>query len=331
MLLRLFKGNSPVVILLLAITFIAVWTGAFIHPPDASSSQFNSAPMPLYGLLASFAGKNSLLGVVISFVIAGILSFLLVNFNTTSFFINERTYLPALIYILAGGFFPELQSLNPALPASLFLMLAVVRIIEGYRKQGIANNFFDAGILISTGSLFYANLIWFGLLVIIGIVLIRTVNISEVTIAVLGLLTPYLITFGIYYVIGKDPRALFTLIESNIFLKNEGYLFSRLTLIGMIFVSIVIVISLTHLFSLLNTKKIKSRQTFSLLIWAFIISVAVYFIFPSVSVEQIWISAIPVSYFLTHYFVFRKKRLVPEIFLSLLFILILIIQISYYK
>ena len=59
-------------------------------------------------------------------------------------------------------------------------MLAVIRIIDGYRKAGIANNFFDAGILISTGSLFYANLIWFGVLVIIGIALIRTVSISEI-------------------------------------------------------------------------------------------------------------------------------------------------------
>ena len=125
---------------------------------------------------------------------SAIISFLLVNFNTTSFFINERTYLPALFYILAGGFFPEYQSLNPALPASLFLMLAIIRIMDGYRKAGIANNFFDAGILISTGSLFYANLIWFGLLIIIGIALIRTVNLSDIAIAILGLLTPYLIT-----------------------------------------------------------------------------------------------------------------------------------------
>ena len=72
--------------------------------------------------------------------------------------------------------------------------------------------------------------------------------------------------------------------------------------------------SIAYLFTLLNTKKIKSRKTFSLLIWTFLISVAVYFIMPSVSVEIIWITAIPASYFLTHYFVFMKKKLMPEIF-----------------
>jgi hypothetical protein len=331
MLLRIFKGTNPGVIFLIAITIILAWIGAYIHPADISALQFDSTPMPLYGLLVGVAGKNTHLGVVISFILVGIIAFLLVNFNTTSFFINERTYLPALFYILAGGLFPEYQSLNPALPASLFLMLAIIRIMDGYRKAGIANNFFDAGILISTGSLIYANLIWFGLLIFIGITLIRTVNLSDITIAILGLLTPYLISFGIYYVIGKDVRALLNLIGSNLFLRTEGYLFSRVTVISIISGSLIIIVSLAYLFTLLNSKKIKSRKTFSLLIWAFLISVAVYFIMPSVSVEIVWIAAIPVSYFLTHYFVFIKKKLMPEILMSVLFLIILMVQIVYLR
>jgi hypothetical protein len=331
MLIRLFKGTSPGVIFLIAVIFIAVWINPFIHAPDVIASYFDSDPMPLYGLLMLVIGNNAYLGVVISFVLVVLISFLLVNFNTTSFFINERTYLPAFLYILTGGLFPEYLSLNPAVPASLFLMLAVIRIIDGYRKPGISNNFFDAGFLISTGSLFYANLIWFGLLVIIGIALIRALDFSEVTISLLGLLTPYLLTFGIYYVIGKDISALLSLIGGNLFLPGEGYLFQRLTSVSLIFVSIIIIVSVTFLLTLLNNKKIKSRKIFSLLIWTFFISIAVYFILPSVSVEIIWITGIPVSYFLTHYFVFIKKKLLPEILLSVLFLLILVIQITYYK
>ena len=287
--------------------------------------------MPLYGLLATVASEINLLGVVISFLMAALVAFLLVNFNTTSFFINERTYLPALFYIMAGGFFPEYQSLNPALPASIFLMLAIIRIIDGYRKAGIANNFFDAGILVSTGSLFYASLLWFGLVIIIGIILIRTVSISEIIISLLGLLTPYFITFGIYYVAGKDIMALLRLIAGNLFLRTEGYFFPTLTIAGLVIAAIIIVVSIAFLFTHLNSKKIKSRKTFSLLIWAFLISIAVFIIAPSVSVELIWITAIPVSYFLTHYFLFIRKKLIPEIFLYILFLLILLIQITYIR
>jgi hypothetical protein len=203
--------------------------------------------------------------------------------------------------------------------------------MDSYRKQGIVYNYFDAGILISTGSLFYANLIWFGLLVIIGIALLRSSNIVEITTSVLGLITPYVITFGVYYVVGKDLRVLISLIEHNLIGKSEAYEFSRLSIVAIISIGIIVIVSIGHLFRLLNTKKIRSRQTFFLLIWGFIISIGVYVFVPSASVEMIWIMIIPVTYFLTHYFVFVRRKLVPEIFFSVIFVLVLLIQIWYIK
>jgi hypothetical protein len=81
----------------------------------------------------------------------------------------------------------------------------------------------------------------------------------------------------------------------------------------------------------MNKKKIQARKTFSLLIWLFIISIAVYFLLPSVSVEIVWITGIPISYFLAHYFEFFRKKLVTEIIFSLFFLLIILIQIFSFK
>jgi hypothetical protein len=258
-----------------------------------------------------------------------LMAFLMVNFNTTVFFINERTFLPALFYVLFGGFFPDQQLLNPVIPASIFLMFAVIRIMDGYHKTGTAYNYFDAGLLISTGSLFYANLIWFGLLVIIGIALLRTGNLKEIVISIFGLLTPYLITFGLYYVIGKDVWALLKLLGNNLFTRATYYPFPGLTIVAMIFIGLLIFVSIIQLIKHMNTKKIKSRKTFSLLIWTLLISIIVYVVLPSASVEIVWLIGIPVSYFLTHYFVIVKKKLVPEILFSLLLVFILFIQIWY--
>jgi hypothetical protein len=331
MVLRIFKGTGPGAIFLIGVTLVAVWISAFLNPSMDSISLYETDPMPLYGLLKLIIGKNPFIGVVFSFLMVSVLAVFLVNFNTDIFFINERTFLPAMFYVVSGGFFPQYQLLNPVLPASVFLMFAIRRIMDGYHHPGIAYNFFDAGILISTGSLFYANLIWFGILVMIGIALIRTGNLIEITISIIGLLTPYLLAFGIYYVIGKDLSALLALIENNLFGRSEGYLFPALTLIALIFTGILIVISFAYLLRLMNTKKIKSRKAFSLLIWVFIISLLIYFILPSVSVEIVWLISIPVSYFLAHYFVLIKNKLVPEILFSLLLIFILLIQIWYLK
>jgi len=329
MLLKLFKGTSPGVIVLIAITFVIVWISAFINPDSRMQDYWNESHMPLYGFLTGILGSGSIPSTIFALSIAVLLQFLITNFNTTIFFINERTFLPALLYILVVVIFPEFQMLNPVLPASLFFMFALKRIMAGYQKQGVAYNFFDAGILISTGSLFYANLIWFGVIIFIGIILMRTVSFYEIAITFLGLLTPYLITFGIYYVLGHNLDSLMTLIYSNLFSSAPEYSFSRLTIVTLIFDSLMILVSIVYITMLYNTKKIKSRKTFSMLIWIFVISSAVYFAVPSVSVEMIWLTGIPVSFFLTHQFIFIKKKIVSGIFFTVMFVLVLLIQALY--
>ncbi|MCJ7446609.1 MAG: DUF6427 family protein [Bacteroidales bacterium] len=329
MLLRIFKGTRPLVISLIIITVGAVWISAFLNPQNPGSFQYETSPMPLYGLVKSIIGDGALPGVIFSFLLFSLLIYLLVNFNTTLFFINERTFLPAVIYVLISGLFPQNQLLNPVLPAAIFLMLAIIRIMGAYRKPGTAFNFFDAGLLISIGSFFYCNLIWFALLLFAGIALLRTINFNEIALSFLGIITPYVITTGLYYVIGKDIGALFTDVKINLFGESSGYYFSRLTIVVLIFCGLMILVSLAYLITRINIQKIKSRKTFYLLLWAFSISLALYIILPSVSVEMVWITGIAASYILAHYFVFVKKKLLPEIIFTVFFMLILLVQLLY--
>lgn len=308
---------------------LLVWISAFLNPQTLSSARFDTDPMPLYGLLQSIAGTIPVVGILFSFSLVLLIAYLLVSFNTSVFFISERTFLPAIIYVLFSGLFHQHQLLNPVLPAAVFLMLAIRRIMDANRIQKTAFNFFDAGILISTGSLFYTNLIWFGLLVIVGIALLRTGNVREIMISVLGLATPWILTFGLFYVLGKDLSSLLSLVGNNLFSKSPDFIFSGVTTVVIIIFVIIILVSLVHLFSLMNTKKIKSRKTFYLLIWEFFISIALFVVLPSVSVEIFWLTGIAGSYFITHYFVFVKKKLIPEIFFTVLFILIALVQILY--
>jgi hypothetical protein len=331
MLLRIFKGTGPGVIFVIIIILITLWISAILNQRLHPRFIYETDPMPLYGLIKLMIHNSHNLGVVLSFLMVSLMAFLMVNFNTTVFFINVRTFLPALFYVMLGGFFPDQQLLNPVIPASIFLMIAIIRIMDGYHNTGTAYNYFDAGILISTGSLFYANLIWFGLLLIIGIALLRTGNLKEIAISIIGLLTPYAITFGIYYLIGKDVGTLMKLVVNNLFTRSIYYHFQKVTILALIFCTVLILVSLVHLINHMSAKKIKSRKTFSLMIWVFLISIIVYLALPSASIEIVWLTSIPVSYFLTHYFVFVKKKLVPEIFFSLFFVFILVIQIWYLR
>jgi hypothetical protein len=329
MLLRQFKNTGPLTILLIVIIVIALWASPFVKIGNQLSLYFDINAMPLYGLLSSLIGTNPLPGVILSLLLVSLMAFLVVNLNTTLFFINERTFLPALFYLLLGGLFPQYQILNPAIFAAVFLMLAIRRIMEAYRVQGTAYNFFDAGILIATGSLFYANLLWFGLIVITGIALLRTGNLKEIVLALLGLATPYILICGFYYVAGKSVPDLFSVIGYNLFTLHTQYVFTPLTIVTVLFAGALTVLGISHVFMLFNTKKIQSRKTFSLLLWIFMISVAVYLFVSSASVEIIWIAGIPGCYFLSHYFVFNRRKVLPEILFAGLLFLILVNQLVF--
>jgi len=314
---------------MIALTMGALWVSAFLNPHIPFPAVYETTPMPLYGIIKQLAVNNLTGGVIFSFLSVAVIVFLLVGFNTSVFFINERTFLPALFYILFSALFPQQQFMNPVLPASIFLMIALIQIMKAYRKQGTAFNFFDAGMLISLGSLFYINILWFGLLLIIGIALLRTGNIKEIAISILGLLTPYILTTGIYYVLGKDLGVFFTDINYNLFGKTPGYSFSRITIIVLILAGMIILVSIAFLLIKMSSKKIKSRKTFYLLLWTLFISLLLYFFLPSVSVEMIWIAGIPASYLLAHYFVFARGKIIPEIIFSGIFILVILLQLFY--
>lgn len=330
MFLRQFKKTGPLTIFLIVITLILLWIGAFYRIKSQFSLYFDIDPMPFYGIISRLTGTHPIPGIIFSFLLVGLMAFLVVNLNTALFFINERTFLPALFYIIITAIVPYYQVMNPAIFAAVFLMLAIRRIMDSYRIQGTAYSFFDAGILISVGSLFYANLVWFSALIFIGISLLRTWSLKEIIISILGLLTPFIITPAVYYVAGKDPFSIFSMLSYNLFGRQSISAFSIVIIAGFFLTGIITLISISHLLATINGKKIQSRKTFFLLLWVFFISFAAYFIMPSVSAEMIWITGIPVSYFLSHYFVFQRKKL-PELVFIVFLLMVVFIQVWYLK
>jgi len=179
--------------------------------------------------------------------------------------------------------------------------------------------------------MFYANLIWFGVITVVGITLLRTWNQRELMLSILGLFTPHILTFGLYYVAGRNPFDFLHVMGYNLFGLKADFAFIPIIIAAIIYTGILVFGSLSHLFLMLGTKKVQSRKTFSLLLWVFLISVLIWFLVPSVSIEIIWIAAIPLSYFLSHYFTFLKRKLVPEILFTLFFLMIVVMQIWYLR
>ncbi|MEA1886375.1 MAG: hypothetical protein U9N72_04105 [Bacteroidota bacterium] len=327
MLLRIYRGVGPGTIMVIVISLVLVWLQALLHPVEPSLYHHVN-PAPLYSLiLALFKGK-ALAGIIFSMVMVLLTAIYLVNFNTRLFFINERTFLPASLYVLLSGYIYSNQVLNPVLPASILLLLSINRIIVSYRKPGIAYNLFDASLLIGIAALIYTNIVWFYLLIIIGIGLFRSVNLREILISLVGLITPFIILYSLYYFMGRDITWLNHFFIGSIITDVRDFYWSPEFIIISSINAFIFIVALLHLWSVFNTKKVRSRKIFSLFTWMLIITVLIYLIIPSASVEMMYVFLIPLVYFLTHYLVMMRNKKIANYLFAIIFLSVLFMQLS---
>ena len=217
--------------------------------------------------------------------------------------------------------------LNPALPAAILIMTGLWRMVAAYRQTGMAYNFFDAAMFISAGGLFYADAIWFILLVLIGAVILRNPDMREMSLALAGGLLPWGLFYAVWYLTGKDPGELSEIIYNNLFGVAPSVYWSRTLIILLIVVAMTFIPGLFSLFSVMSTKKVKSRKTFTLIVWILVISAVIYIVIPSVSVEIIAIAAIPAAYIISHYYVVTTRTATAEILLWTMVIMLAVSRI----
>lgn len=326
MLVRFFRGTGFGPIVLLVLLAGALWTGFFIHPPEVSGAG-REIIMPLWSVIVDSLADSPVLAATISLGLMFLLITIMVRFNTSVFFIGRRTYFPALIYILLYSLFPGQMVLNPALPAAILIMVGLWRMIAAYRRSGLAYNFFDAAMFISAGGLFYADAIWFILLVLLGTVILRTPDFREITLALAGALLPWALFFAVWYLAGKSPGDLADIIYNNLFGEAPSVYWSRTLIILLIVVAMTFIPGLFSLYSRMSTKKVKSRKTFTMIVWMLVLCVAMYIALPSVSVEIMSIAAIPAAYIIAHHYVVTTRTTTAEILLWTIVIMLAVSRI----
>jgi hypothetical protein len=193
--------------------------------------------------------------------------------------------------------------------------------------NGMAFNFFDAALLISSAGMFYAGSIWFVLLVLTGALILRAPDFREITITLAGALLPWIMLYAVWYLTGGSMSDLTEIIRHNLFDKMPSKDLSRAMVILLIVIAIGFLPTLLSLIREMPTQKIKSRKTFELLLWMMVICAATYIFTPSVSLEINAIAAIPVSFIMANYCAFTRRVTTTEILLWLIIVMIVVARI----
>jgi hypothetical protein len=326
MLLRFFRSIGSQMIIFIPFLGLLLWLHSLIHIPQAVFL-FDKVPMPLYKFISDLLPPSSIFASILTLTLVVIQGFWLVRLNSRFMIINNRTYLPALLFVIITASFPGLQRLNPAIFSGFFLLLAIEKMFESYHNNKPAHEYFIAAFYISLGAVFYPYLIFFMFIVWTGLVVLRPFHWREWVYSFFGFATPFFFLFCFYYLVHNDPYRVYNDFKTVFQIRYSFAGYSPMIIIFLVYILFFILMASQFMIKTFVGKKILPRKAYVMFLWLFINSLAVYVLIPQASVELIFIAAIPISYLLAHYLAFMKAEFWGNIFLLLLLILIVLVQV----
>lgn len=324
MFIRFFKSNNASALIFLPLIAIAIWVFGFIHPTALPVKN----AMPLYELIAgnfvNIPWLSCLIGLLLVIGEALLINFI-VNENEV---LSKQNYLPALFYIVFMSNNDAMLTLHPLLFGNLFLLFAIQKLLSSYRKDKAFSEAFDAGLLISTASLFYFPFAVFLPLLGIGLIILRPFNWREWFISFLGALIPYLFVCTFYFLYNQLYNLFYDKMFYQFIREKPSLDFPK---------SFYFMLGLGWLLILFSIGKIvlgvgigsqRTKKSIIFLVWFFFLSALSMLVAPEISTKYFSAMAIPAAIFCANYFTNIKKEWWAE-FLFLLMLCSLFVNLLF--
>lgn len=315
MLLRIFRANYFYNFLLFPLTTALLLLKSFLYPgvfPPDTITAVTPLLKPLYGMQLPYHAA-----LAINFAAIMIICFQLLYINAAFSFVRERTFLPVYLFLFIVLGLPDLHVIQPVFIAAIFILLAYYSIFLSFEKKKVISNGFNAGFFIGIAGLFYpaANVLIF--LVPSSLYTLKNkIGWHEWVGSFLGVLLPHLYAFTYYFC--TNNLSIFYEIYLNLLTpKNTSVLFQIPVIVYFSFLAIVTIAASIFILGQYDEKKISTRRFFKILFFFFSTSL-LFLIFPAVSHELLVIVTLPLTFLLTNYLTFIRRRFWAEFFFILL-------------
>ncbi|WP_372752906.1 DUF6427 family protein [Labilibaculum sp.] len=317
MLLKTLKGRHPISLVFVPIIIVLLSLDSFFRPMILTSG---NKQMPLYDLLLYVSGENSLILNLIACIVLVVMAFGMVRLNEEHVFIRQRTDLPAFVYaFIATGCLSTGSGMHPSLLAAFFLFLAVDRIFKIYQGTATISGSFDAGFLVGIASLFYLFASVYVFWLWMALAVLGYLRAKEIFASIIGFILP--IFCVLFWYIWKGSLFGFFETVSQIFqYKNELQHASVFQYLYWGILGVLVLLSSLYMLTVYEEKKVSSRKYFIVLLSFFLLSAICFIFFRGAGVEQYFISIIPVTYIISHYFVLQKHSWIGEVLFYILIV-----------
>jgi hypothetical protein len=316
MIIRFLKSNNASAFFILPPIAIAIWALRLFSAPVLQVRH----SMPFYEWLAGPVAGIPWLSTLIALFLVIAEAFLLNYIVNENEVLTKKSSLPGLFYIILMSNNSSLLQLHPIVFANLFLMFALSKMLNSYRKDTAFSQVFDAGLLISIASLFYFPCVVFFPVTGIALLIFRPFLWREWVISFIGVLVPYIFVITWYFWKDMLDYLVFDKIFYPIaFKKPEGSLpptFYFMITAGWT----IVLLSFGKLFSGLGGGSQKTKKALQLMLWLFSFAGLSLLLAPGIATTYFTLLAIPVAVICSNYFLRIKKELWGEILFLIFFI-----------
>ena len=286
-----------------------MWWQTFEQPPIIGVKH----TMPLYELIWLFFGYSYYLKVVVAFILLLFEAFYLNYIFDKNNFLQNKSFLPAAIFVMLVSSFKDAQQLNPILCALLFVIFAFSKIIKTYRQNSASSQVFDSSLLLSIATLFYFPTIILYPIVWVSLIVIRPFFWREWVISFIGFILPYIFTFSIYFWFDKVNFFFFDkiLFPANFNLADffTNKYFFKVTIIVFCVLSFW---GIVKSISKVPLSTIFARNMAVILIWCLLLSLFSFFLSPQANIVYLLCCFFPLTYYLSSLFITTKNKILSE-------------------
>lgn len=317
--LKFFRSSQISAAVVVILIGIGLWLKSILQI-DNRPFLFDTVNMPFYSYALQLLPNNAIVSRLITFLLVLFAGFYLLRINNHFVLNKQRSYMLPLVLILISSAFYPLQRLNPAVFASFFLVLSIYNIFAIYQKKDALDNIFRASISLGIAYLFYSPMLMVFLILFLGLLLLRSINIREWIVALVGLLLPVLLYLFAMFFIGTSIHEVFELFKLNLCVHSLSTMPTTIPLAFLVCVGIPFIWSLLYLASNMGAQKNSVRKYQTLNFWLLVFVVIAFVAIPNASYELIYLAAIPLSFIFTNLFMNVNVNFISRILFLLLLV-----------
>ena len=316
MLLKLFKSNHPIVIFLIPLVGIVLWIPSLFNLSDNVDVQNLGNTTFVFNWLMGLLSFHPKFPTIFALILVIVESYILLQLNFKYIFIDNKTYLPSVLFVVFASTLSSYQVFYPLLVGNFFILLALERAFLIDKSKNHFKRYFESGFFLGLGALFYPNIYTIIIIVWLTLFLLRTFNWREWFSSILGLFTPFTFYLAILFLTDRLD-GVYEKLATILFQPKLGISFSFYSQIALVVVGIIVLIAIFYVVRPEGGKKIFIRKYHNLFFWFVIYLIALFLINPSIGYELTITLAIPLSIICSVFFTKIKSKWMSEVVFGL--------------